>query len=331
MATIKDVSKHAGVSPATVSRVLNGSELVVEKTRVKVMAAVEALGYRPNTLARAMASGRSGIVGMVVPEMSSPIHARLIGEAEHLFRQHKIQLIGASGHCDAEQEREAIEFLLQCRCDALILMVEAVDDDYLKQVAKRETNVVLINRTLAGFESHCVTLDNITGSKAAADYLLSQGHQRIGCISGPQAKQDARERQQGFMSALHQHGIEPNSDWLVEGNFTEDSGYQAMAKLASHDLSAIFCGNDEMAFGALAYCREHQIAVPQQLSIMGFDDLHFARYTFPSLTTMNFPAAKMAIAATQYLLQTCYHIDIPATPVMSYQPALVARESVSSR
>ncbi|MBW8192121.1 LacI family transcriptional regulator [Neiella marina] len=331
MATIKDVSKHAGVSPATVSRVLNGSELVVEKTRVKVMAAVEALGYRPNTLARAMASGRSGIVGMVVPEMCSPIHARLLGEAEALFRQHKIQLIGASGHCDPAQEQEAIEFLLQCRCDALILMVEAIDDGYLQQLAKRQANVVLINRTLAGFDAQCVTLDNVGGSQTATAHLIANGHQRIGYISGPLAKQDARDRRSGFEAALAQHGLTAEPDWFVEGDFTETGGYEGMSELASAQLSAIFCGNDEMAFGALAYCREHNIAVPEQVSIMGFDDLHFARYTFPALTTMDFPAGAMAIAATRHLLRTCYQIDIPAQPEMAYKPSLVVRDSVQPR
>ncbi|GGA66811.1 DNA-binding transcriptional regulator GalS [Neiella marina] len=330
MATIKDVSKHAGVSPATVSRVLNNSELVVEKTRVKVMAAVEALGYRPNTLARAMASGRSGIVGMVVPEMSAPIHARFIGEAEKLFRQHRIQLIGASGHCDPEQERDAIEFLLQCRCDALILLVEAIDDGYLKQLANREANVVLLNRHVAGLESQCITLDNLQGSFTGASHLIELGHKRIGCITGPQNKQDARERFEGFQQALQQHQLIQNPAWCVEGEFTEASGYQAMAKLADQQLTAVFCGNDEMAFGALAYCRKHGIAVPEQISILGFDDLHFASYTFPALTTMHFPADTMAIAATEFLLSNCYNIETAnSAPVMTYLPTLVSRDSVA--
>ncbi|MCM2680501.1 LacI family DNA-binding transcriptional regulator [Echinimonas agarilytica] len=329
MATIKDVSEKAGVSQATVSRVLNGSDKVVESTCEKVMAAVEALGYRPNTLARAMASGRSGIVGMMVPELASPVYSPLMGEAEALLRKHSKQLIVASGHCDPKLEREAIDFLLQCRCDALILMAEAVSDEYLLDIAKANVEVVIVNRAVDGLESNCVSLDNIAGGKLATQFLIDAGHTHIGCITGPQFKPDARDRQSGFLQALRDHEIAYSADRITEGNYTEQSGYEGMKSLSSKGVSAVLCGNDEMAFGAIAYCRDHQIKVPEDVSIMGFDNLHFARYTYPALTTMHFPIDEMAISAAHLILNRCYNIDPTAPITRRYQPNIVERQSVN--
>lgn len=328
MATIYEVSELAGVSLATVSRVVNGTAKVRQSTKDKVEAAMRELGYRPNTIAQSLASNRSNSVGILVPELIGPFYGALLSRIESLFRAAGKHVIIAAGHSDAELERDSIEFLQSRHCDALILHVESVSDDYLVALAESECQFALINRRVAAISERCITLDNRLGGFLASEHLLALGHRNIGYISGPMWKQDAKERYAGHQQALMDFGVKENQHAFFEGDFQETSGVAGLQYFIEQriPISALVCANDEMAAGALTAAHDLGISVPEQLSIVGFDNTNFSHYTFPKLTTIDYPIAEIGAMAARWVLAHVY--QKPGEPlVSSFQPKLVQRHS----
>ncbi|SWO23010.1 HTH-type transcriptional regulator GalS [Klebsiella pneumoniae] len=332
MITIRDVARQAGVSVATVSRVLNNSALVSPDTRDVVMKAVTQLGYRPNANAQALATQVSDTIGVVVMDVSDAFFGALVKAVDTVAQQHqKYVLIGNSYH-EAEKERHAIEVLIRQRCSALIVHSKALSDDELSDFMQHIPGMVLINRIVPGYAYRCVGLDNVSGALMATRMLLNHGHQRIGYLSSNHGIEDDDMRREGWSKALQEQGIIAPDSWIGSGSPDMQGGEAAMVELLGRNLglTAVFAYNDSMAAGALTTLKDNGIVVPQHLSLIGFDDIPISRYTDPQLTTVRYPVMSMAKLATELaLLGAAGKLDREATHC--FMPTLVRRHSVALR
>lgn len=330
MPTIREVSRRAKVSASTVSRVLNGTVPVAEMTRRRVLDAIEELDYRPNTFARSLATNRSGGVGVSVNDLGSPFYGAMIKGVEAEVEEAGMHLLVASGHVDAAREREALDFLVDRRCDALVVHLESMSDAEILSVMDRGVPLILMGRYLADAEDRCVWLDNERGGELATDHLLASGHARIAHLAGPLYYPDARARLHGYRRALERAGIMYDERFVVEADFQELGGYEATQRLIARGVGfdAIVSANDQMAAGALQALRENGCSVPGDVSVIGFDDVLFARYLTPTLTTIRQPLVEMGRAAARIALAL---LDGKETEVRRrFDPTLIVRESVRS-
>lgn len=328
--TIRDVARSAGVSVATVSRVLNHSSVVSPQTREMVMQAVTKLDYRPNANAQALATQNSETIGVVVMDVSDPFFGALVKAVDVVAQQHnKYVLIGNSYHQE-DKERHAIEVLLRQRCSALIVHSKALSDKELVGFLDSTPGMVLINRIIPGYAHRCVCLDNVSGALMATRTLLHQGHQRIGYLASSHEIEDNDMRREGWLRALSEKGIIAPDSWVGSGTPDMQGGEAAMVELLGRNLhlTAIFSYNDSMATGALTALKDNGIVVPHQVSVIGFDDIPIARYTDPQLTTIRYPVVSMARLATEIALQgAAGNVDTAATHC--FMPTLVRRHSVA--
>lgn len=328
MATIYEVSKAAGVSLATVSRVINKNNVVSQKTREKVERAMAELGYRPNTIAQSLASSKSNSVGVLVSELDSPFFGEMMASIEKELRKSGKQVIFAAGHNSEKLEKESIEFLLSRFCDALIIHVEQADDEYIQALSKGKVPIYVINRHIESIKDRCIYMNNELGGYIATKYALDNGHQRIAHIAGPQSKNDAVERCAGYQKALKEADIVEDKSLLVYGDYTEKSGSESFEKLIQQgrDFTALICANDEMASGAMKQARDMGIKIPQEMSIVGFDNTSFAQYLYPQLTTIDNPVGDIGKMAARMVLNDVYAQKYQATHY--FEPTLVERESL---
>ncbi|MCC2616602.1 LacI family transcriptional regulator [Aestuariibacter halophilus] len=308
MATIKQVSELAGVSSATVSRVINNADSVKEKTRNLVLEAMRTLGYRHNVIAASLASNKTNTIGYVVPELHGSFFGPMMSGSEAELRNANKHMFVATGHSDEKVEQEEIEALLGRRCDGLILHVEAVSDSYLIDLARQDVPFVVVNRYIEEIGDYCISLDNVQGGYLATKTLLDAGHKDIAYIAGSLFKADARERLTGHKQALEEAGIMFNPALFYEGDFQAHSGFEGMMSLVGHldAFTAVACANDEMASGAIEALRQEGIDVPQNCSVIGFDNIEFSSYLTPKLTTVNYPMREIGQMAARWILARAY-------------------------
>ncbi|MBX2804664.1 MAG: LacI family transcriptional regulator [Hyphomicrobiales bacterium] len=327
MTTISDIARLASVGVGTVSRVISGKGSVSEKTRTRVLEVMKELDYRPNGVARSLASRKSNSIGVMVPEFQGRYFGRLIAQVEKFFRAENRHILVASGSGGATGERDAINYLRSWDCDGLILYSTEMSNDEIVCLAEAFPNIALVNRLVEPVRDHCFYIDHVAGGEMAARRLLKAGHGRIACITGPMTKDDARARQSGFEMELTRHGL---LDLIkVEGNYTYESGAMCMSKLWENrkwEFTAIFCGNDEMAIGALFKLAELGVRVPDDVSIVGYDNSQLSFHTFPKLTTIMNPVPDIAANAANFIRNTCYEHNIQVKNAL--KPALVERDSV---
>lgn len=331
MITIRDVAREAGVSVATVSRVLNNSSAVTAETRDRVLGIVDTLGYRPNANAQALASQISDTIGVVVMDVSDPFFGALVKAVDTVAqRMHKHVLINNSYH-DADKERHAIEVLIRQRCNALVVHAKALGDAELASLMGQVPGMVLINRLLPGYVHRCVCLDNTSGALMAMRMLQQQGHQRIGYLASSHPIEDVEQRRMGWHQALKEQGISPPDSWIASAEPDLQGGEAAMVELLGRNLhlTAVFAYNDSMAAGALAALKDNGIAVPKHLSVVGFDDIPVSRYTDPQLSTVRYPIISMAKLATELALKGAEG-RLDSSAEHCFMPTLVRRHSVAS-
>jgi LacI family transcriptional regulator len=331
MATIKDVARLAKVSVSTASRVLNGVVPVSEAKRIAVLNAIEHLRYRPNVFARSLATNRSGGIGVVVNELSSPMYAAIIQGIEDVIEGQGMHMIVSSGHATRQLERTAYQFVMERRTDALILQLEATPDDDILALTKLDTPIVVVGRHIEELADRCIHLDNVYGGCVATRHLIERGHRRIAHITGNMALKDARDRVEGYRRALFEAGIPYDETLVVEGNFIEAGGHSGMHRLIDRDtgFTALFAANDQTAAGAMDVLRARGLRVPDDVSVIGFDDVFLARYVYPPLTTIRQPLVEMGQAAA-WLTLSALGTHVREEVIRKFEPVMVERESVAA-
>ncbi|MGV7093049.1 LacI family DNA-binding transcriptional regulator [Siccibacter turicensis] len=331
MVTILDVARRAGVSKATVSRALNGKVFVSDDVRARIDKAIEETGYRPNLLARKLATRESNSVGLVITNRlyNGPFFSAMIYQAATLSEAHQRQLILADGKNSSQHERDAITFLMQLRCDAIMIYPKYLSVEELDAIIDQSSvPVVAINRELKRHRARSVFVDHHACSVQMTRYLLEQGHRRIAFITGAPGSPTGERRLAGYLDAQAEAGITPDAALVVPGSWTTESGYEAGRALlaAGIPFTCVLAANDDMAIGAAKAFSEAGLRLPAEVSLAGFDDSIIGRYATPALTTMHIPMDEMIGDAVQILLSP---EDRSATPRPPYAGTLIIRESVA--
>lgn len=304
--TLEDVARAANVSTATVSRCLNTPERVVEKTRMRVLAAVESLGYSPNFGAQALAARRTNTIGAVIPTMENAIFARGIQAFQETIAQNKSTLLVASSSYRQDIEEEQIRALVARGADALLLIGEHRDPEIYAFLRVRKIPYVLAWIYKEGVRHSFVGFDNRASAREIADRVLALGHRRIAMIAGVTLHNDrARDRVLGVRDAAAAHGV-PMSDLdVVEAPYTFQDAADAFSVIMqrAEPPTAVICGNDILAIGALNRAKAMGLRVPEDLSITGFDDIEISEVTEPAITTVHVPHRQMGQVAAEILIR----------------------------
>lgn len=323
--TLDQVAAAAGVSAATVSRILNGTAIVSDDKRAAVDGAIARLGFVPNPVARGLAGGRTLSIGVVTQAIDSPFYGGALRGIEDTLSAVGYSPLFVSGKWSAANEARCIETLRSRRVDGIIVLTGRLSDAALAATA-RELPVVVTGRTLKAPGLAALDFDNFEGARLATHHLLTLGHRRIAFISGDLKHPDGKERLRGYRSALSAAGVRPDPAMELPGNFTEASGLAAVERLidSREAFTALFAANDQMAFGASLALYRRRLRVPDDVSLVGFDDLSSSLYSVPPLTTVHHPVHELGQLAAQAMLQ----LLAGETPTLALPaPRLVVRES----
>lgn len=328
-ATIRDIAERANVSISTVSRVLNEPDMVKASKREAVLAAMRELNYQPNILAQRLAGGQSLTVGVLTQFINSPHFGAMTRGILQGLNASGYSVIFADGSFDPTSEQEMVENLISRRIDGLIIL-EGRLPDHLLQTLNEQIPLFMVGRRIEGMEDRCLCMDQYAAAYHATQYLLGLGHIHIAHIMGITEHRDAIDRRDGYLQALIDAGIEPDPDLLVQGDFQEQSGVLAVEMLLTRrrTFSAIFAANDQMAIGARLALYRRGIRVPDDVSIVGFDDQPQSAYVTPPLTTVRQPAFHMGEAAAQSMLRL---MSGASTNVPEFKGELIIRESTGMR
>jgi LacI family transcriptional regulator len=331
MSTIKDVARVAGVSIATVSRVVNNGPKVGKKTQLKVTQVMQDLGYTPNANARALVTQKSTTIGVIVPALTDPFFASLANGVDTIARQHNMQLLLSTAQQNAESERAAINLLIEQRCHSIVMHSKKLMDDELNDLCKRIPGLILIDRVIDPIKHKCVWLDNEEGGKIAARHLLSLEHQRIACISSKYQIEDPTLRLKGFSQELARVDIKISKKLIKYAEPNQQGGEIATQQLlaSGEKFSAVFVYNDAMAIGTISTLEDNGYRVPTDISVIGFDDVLISRYSRPKLTTLHYPIESMAQRAAELSLVTKCASNKVDKEGHKYVPRLVKRESTN--
>lgn len=302
--TLIDVAREAGVSPSTVSRILNGTAKVSDEKRQAVLKAIERNQFAPNLMAQALKKGRTHTIGIVVQDISSPFFDEILHGVDDGLKNTGYASVIVSGHWNAEEEADRIRLLLARKVDGIVLLSGRMSDETVLQFSTQRP-IVSTGRHLDTKRALGFRLDHERGAWLAVRHLIELGHRRIAFVSGPANHADAIDRMNGYRRALEEAGLEVDPKLIVEGNFHENSGLLAVNHLLDtrQQFSAIFAANDQSAYGVRLALYRKGIRVPEDISLVGFDDLPGSAYTTPPLTTVKQPLYEMGLIATNALLR----------------------------
>lgn len=303
VATIKDVAKLAGVAVSTASYALNNVNKVSPATMKKVQEAARELNYFKNGFASDLKRTKTNTIALILRDLSGPFYSELIKGVQEVTTANGYDLIACSSVGGAQST--AAKFLKEKRVDGAVILAHNITNDIILESAREGFPIVVLDRKLDHEFVYQVEVDNIHGGYAATEYLINKGHREIGYVSGPMNSHDNEMRFDGYMSALKDHGIQYQNKWKVSGDFTREGGYRATKMLiAQRQLpEAIFYANDEMAIGGLQAFKENKISVPEDISIIGYDDIQLAEYVSPPLTTVRQPKYEVGALAVHVVFQ----------------------------
>lgn len=331
--SIKDIAKTAGVSHSTVSRALSDSPLVSPETKARIQRLAREMGYSPDAQARSLVMGRTHTIGVVVTTIIDPFIAEIVQAVESTAHDHGYSVILASSGAEPEREIATVEMLRSKRVDALIVASSRVGALYQAHLDRLGAPVVLINSRSeqSGGYTFSVQVDNQHGACFATEHLIRRGHRRIAYIAGAANHSDDRERLAGYRRALEEACITFDSDLVVRGTGRADGGEAALPEIMglSDRPTAAFCYNDMTGIGLLRAARSAGVRVPDDLAVVGFDDVPFAAYVSPSLTTIAQPKAEMGMRAVEMALALAgaEASDLSVTTNVVLKGTLVVRES----
>lgn len=329
--TLKDVANRAGVHPATASRALNPETrlLVSEQTADRVLAAAEALGYRPNPVARSLRTRRSHTVGVLIPDLTNPLFPPIVrGIEDRLAEEGYVALIGNTD-ADERRERMVFEQLRARHVDGFVFATATVGSAMMDIAARAEVPVVLVNRTSEQHTFPSVCVDNERGLAMAVTYLAGLGHRRIGHIAGPQDVSTGLARYRGYLSAMRAAGLPIEPEFVtIAKSFSIEEGERCCRILfeSKADVTAIAAGNDLLAMGCYAALEGSGLNCPDDLSVVGFNNMPFVDRLRPPLTTVSFPHYQVGIEAGSMILERIASLEGPVK-ILYLAPELVVRGS----
>lgn len=327
MTTIKDVAAAAGVSFSTVSHVLNNSRPVSPEARSSVEAAIRQLNYVPSGVARSLKVRATSTVGLLIPNGINPYFAELARGVEDFYERNGYCVILCNSDDDLEKQSNYLRVLLEKRIDGLVIASAGGDRDLADTLGHLNIPVVIVDRDVAGVSADTVQIDHEAGARLAANHLIELGHRKIACISGPAAVGVSVQRIRGFRRALEEAGIAVRSDWIVEGDFSSPGGYGAAQLLLKDPPTAIFAGNDMMGLGVLRALAERGLKVPDDVAVIGFDNVELGQFFYPALSTVGHSVRQIGEIAARALLQRMSGEEKARPRRLTIAPALFMRES----
>lgn len=327
---IRDVATRARVSIATVSRTINYIPTVNPTLAARVWKAVGELNYFPNTQARALVSGKSKLLGLIVSEITNPFFPELIHEFEQVAIAKGYEILIGSTNYEPKTMELCARRMLERKVDGVAIMTFGVEEFVLDRFIAENTPITFIDTAAKHPESDTIAVDYRAGIQEGVQHLAVLGHRKIGFISGPLRLHSAETRQAAFIECLRQAGLTVNPEWLIEGNHTLDSGRDAMKKMLAlkEQPTAVMCSNDLTAIGVQHALFEAKLKVPEDFSLIGFDDVHLAEYTIPPLTTVRMSCKDLAEAAVASLISHMQPQTKPETPKKASIPTrLIVRQT----
>ena len=330
MVTIRDVAAAAGVSITTVSRALNESGRVGPSTRDRVLDAAQQLGYEPNDLARSLHGKATGTIAVLVPDITNPFFPELVNGVQEVANEHGRLLLLCQTSEDAGIAVQELLHLRRKRVDGVVLVGGLAGGEDLS-AALAGMPIVTVDRDTSVDGAWVVRSNHRLGGRLATEHLIELGHERIAHIGGPADLSVAEDRHDGYREALEDAGLAYEESLVVEGDFLEQSGYDGLRALRRRrrGFTALFCGNDMMAIGALRALDDVGLAVPQDVSVVGFDDIHLASYLRPGLTTVHQPIQTLGRRAAELLIGPAMDSHEPASEVLDVH--IVSRQTTVPR
>jgi LacI family transcriptional regulator len=331
MATIHDVSRLANVSISTVSRVLNNTAQVKESTRERIYVAMKQLGYQPNMFAQGLVTNRSRSITLVLTDLTGAYFGPLVKSLEHTLRKANYNLSISVENESLSEVQDTFRYLIGRRKDAVILFPHCLSEEQILQLREGAPPLVLLNRYMPEFSSQSITIDNVLGSRLAIEHLISRGHRNIVCITGPLRNSEAKDRMEGYRMTLAEHNIAYQECLVVESDFTTIGGFQAIVDILMRgvEFTAVYACNDQMAAGAIKALKQAGKKVPEDVSLIGFDDVEFASLLTPELTTIRQPSEAMGKAAAELALKLIQgETNLPKQKL--FAPELIERNSVAT-
>lgn len=315
MITMKDVARRAGVSTATVSHVINETRFVSDELKARVYQAMRELNYRPNAIARSLRRKKTQNVGMIVPDISYPFLAEVARGVEDAGFELGYNVIVCDSDGDLEREADYIRLLQEKKVDGIVFVAAGESSSHVQTLIEQGMPVVVCDRDLPGVEVDTVIADNVGSGYQATEHLIDLGHRHIGCIAGPQVLGISNKRGKGYKRALGRYGILVREELIVRGDFRCRGGYEAMRKLLALDEppTAVFACNDLMAVGAICTASKRRLRIPQDVAIVGCDDIALASFTNPSLSTVAHPKHEMGAMAVEMLVERIKDKSKPPT------------------
>ena len=325
---IKSVAKLAGVSISTVSRVINNPESVSEELRVRVRDAIQQLGYHPNQIARSLRTGSTKLIGFIIPDITNPAFLLMVKGAEDFLKRKGYTFIVCGTDHSTREETKLLRTLLSQNVEGMIVTCSGgQNSDFSQIVESNSIKMVFMDRRYENLKMPYVGVDNAEGVQKITDYLIETGHRSIVYLSGERNTSSAKERLRGFMNSVYKHDIKDFQ--VMYGKFTFESGYELTKKLKKIP-DAIVGGNDLVALGAIEALSQMGYSVPDDVSVVGFDDMFYSKYSKPSLTTVRQPIYEMGYTAGKILWQVLSQENIKKNSVI-LQTQIVVRETVKPR
>ena len=333
--TLKDVAKEAGVSVAIASRVLGNYGYFSEETKYKVLRAVDKLDYKPDAIARGLKIRKTKAIGVVISDVLSFFFTTLVRGVEDAASQSGYSVILCNSDEDPAKEREYLSVLYERSVDGLIISPSTGNHSYIKKLARGGMPLVLVDRRIRGLEVPSITVDNEAGSYEAVSYLIGLGHRRTGIITGLRRVMTSKERLAGYKRALEENGLPLGEDLIKEGDYRKEKAQKVTQEFLrmKNPPTALFVCNEPMTSGALLALRENKVKIPQEMAVIGFDDLAWAPLAGPPLTTVSQPSYSMGSLACQTLLKEIRETPRDRTPPedIILKTRLILRESSGKR
>jgi LacI family repressor for deo operon, udp, cdd, tsx, nupC, and nupG len=325
-ATIRQVAAAAGVSVATVSRAIENPKIVAPETQSRVQRAIQELGYVPNAQSQILRTSRTRLVVALVPDIANPFFSEVIRGIEQVANANRYSVLLGDTQYDSAREQGYISMIAARQADGVVSLVPRIP----KELAQSQSRFPFVNACEYVPDANVTSLyvDNVAGAMKATSHLITLGHRRIAHIRGPMTSQICVDRQKGYEQALRRARISVNKSLISAGDFTVESGIRATGELLSRgeELTAIFCANDDMAFGAMQALRARKLDVPTDVSVVGFDDIRYSRHFHPALTTVAQPKFELGRSAMAALLEI--FADANALPYKRvFATELVVRDS----